>query len=245
MGGGKKSSKVKSPDPNEIIRTQAKYNRINQYTPFGSLTFSSANGGLNNVATQTLSPELQQIFGLQTQGSQQALEQALAQQALLPQGLPNYSLQNPNYDNPIAQRSLALLRPDMELDEARFMQDLENRGIPVGSEAFNNAQRQFMDNQNRIRERIALESAMQDIGLQQQNRAQSFNEVAARLGQQQVQIPGLSGFFSPGSMDVAGAHQLQQNAQSANAQIAAQGRSDLLSGLFGLGSSAILGGLFG
>jgi hypothetical protein len=47
------------PDPREIAQTDAEFNRIDQYTPFGSLTFGGDN---RNQATLEFSPELQGLF---------------------------------------------------------------------------------------------------------------------------------------------------------------------------------------
>jgi len=68
------------PDPREIARTDAEFNRINQFTPFGSLEFSGPN---RNIATQTLTPELQANFDQRVQSDSALLGSALERQGLL------------------------------------------------------------------------------------------------------------------------------------------------------------------
>jgi hypothetical protein len=48
-----------APDPVEIAQTDARFNRIDQFTPFGNLTFS---GPDRNVSTLNFSPEVQALF---------------------------------------------------------------------------------------------------------------------------------------------------------------------------------------
>lgn len=97
-------------------------------------------------------------------------------------------------------------------------------------------QQQLLNNQNAAR--------AQSLAEQQGVRGNQFNELAALLGLQQVQQPGLSSFYAPGQADVGGAFALNQQAQqnAYNANLANQGNA--LSGLFGLGG-AILGGPVG
>lgn len=71
------------PDQAEIIRESANVNRINQFTPFGSLTYSGPN---RNTATLEFTPEIQQLLGMQQQSDTELLRQALERQQQLPGG---------------------------------------------------------------------------------------------------------------------------------------------------------------
>lgn len=79
---GKKSSPAPppAPDPFEIARADAEFNRINQFTPFGNLQFLGPN---RNTAQLTLTPELQQNIDLRLQSDSNLLQEALARQGLL------------------------------------------------------------------------------------------------------------------------------------------------------------------
>lgn len=69
-----------APDPREIAQTEAEFNRINQYTPYGSLEFSGPN---RTNATLNLNPEIQALFDQQIQSDQTMLGQALERQGML------------------------------------------------------------------------------------------------------------------------------------------------------------------
>lgn len=69
-----------APDPREIARTDAEFNRINQFTPFGNLTFSGPN---RNNATLELTPELQANTDLRLESDSAILRSALERQGLL------------------------------------------------------------------------------------------------------------------------------------------------------------------
>jgi len=68
------------PDPRELSQLDAEFNRINQNTPFGSLTFSGPN---RNQADLTFSPEVQAITDQRLQSDSALLSQALQRQGLL------------------------------------------------------------------------------------------------------------------------------------------------------------------
>jgi hypothetical protein len=85
MGKKSQPSPPPPPDPNQIINTEAQANRVNQITPYGSLTYG---GPDNNTATLNFSPELQNLFSGQMGISQGVLNQAQQQLGSLPQGNP-------------------------------------------------------------------------------------------------------------------------------------------------------------
>lgn len=73
--GGKGGGGGPVTDPYELMQAGARYNRINQYTPTGSVVYS---GPDNTTATVSLSPEQQAILTGQQQLTQNALAQMLA-----------------------------------------------------------------------------------------------------------------------------------------------------------------------
>ena len=79
MAGGQPSPPP-APDPREIAETDAEFNRIDQHTPFGSLTFS---GPSRNVSTLEFSPEVQGLTNQRLQSDQNLLAQALQRQGTL------------------------------------------------------------------------------------------------------------------------------------------------------------------
>lgn len=167
---GKKSQPTPppAPDPNQIAQADATYNRIDQYTPFGSLTYGGPN---RNQATLAFSPELQNLFGLQTQSDTNVLNSAIRAQPGIDQlissplnaeGLP--TLQAPDFsglaslptnfdqyrgdaERAFFDRSAGLLNEQFGRQEEQLRQTLANQGLQSGGEAFG---REFGDfNQRR------------------------------------------------------------------------------------------------
>ena len=62
MGNKSQPTPPPTANPQEIIKAQADANRIDQFTPFGNLTFSGDN---RNIANLEFSPELQALFSQQ------------------------------------------------------------------------------------------------------------------------------------------------------------------------------------
>jgi hypothetical protein len=202
-------------------------NRINQQTPYGSLQYqqtgTDAQGNPIWSANQQLSPELQQL----TQSSLAGLQASQAN--------PMYGI-NPGdtYSNAIMQR----LQPQQSQAREALDAQLANQGIMPGSEAYNRAKVLQGQTQN-----DALTSAIVG-GMQTGLQAQGLqNTTAANIRNlatpgyvnpyNQAAVAGpdyLSAYTSQNATDIA-----RQNAEAAQ-------RSSLLSGLAGLGSSAILGG---
>jgi len=202
-------------------------NRINQQTPYGSLSYqqtgTDAQGNPIWSANQQLSPELQQL----TQSSLAGLQASQAN--------PMYGI-NPGdtYSNAIMQR----LQPQQSQAREALDAQLANQGIMPGSEAYNRAKTLLGQTQN-----DALTSAIVG-GMQTGLQAQGLqNTTAANIRNlatpgyvnpyNQAAVAGpdyLSAYTSQNATDIA-----RQNAEAAQ-------RSSLLSGLAGLGSSAILGG---
>jgi len=170
--GGKGSTTVEAPDPLEIARTDTAFNRIDQFTPTGDLTFSDRPGGpagANNVATLNLPPELQQLFDSQTQSDQQLLNLALGRQEGFEGGLPDLiqglegdgDFDRGRFEDAIFDRGSTLLNRQFDRQEGRLRQDLSNRGVlgpdPSGEIG---------------------EAASTELGLFNQNRDEAFTQLS-------------------------------------------------------------------
>jgi hypothetical protein len=202
-------------------------NRINQQTPYGSLQYqqtgTDAQGNPIWSANQQLSPELQQL----TQSSLAGLQASQAN--------PMYGI-NPGdtYSNAIMQRLQPQQRQQVEALDAQ----LANQGIMPGSEAYNRAKTLQGQTQN-----DALTSAIVG-GMQTGLQAQGLqNTTAANI--RNLATPGYVNPYNQAAVagpDYLSAYTSQNATDIARANAEAAQRSSLLSGLAGLGSSAILGG---
>ena len=202
-------------------------NRVNQNTPYGSLQYSQtgtdANGNPIWSANQTLSPQLQALTTQSLTGLQNSLTN------------PAYGI-NPgqSYSDAIMQR----LQPQQAHAQEQQAASLANQGIMPGSDAYNNAMRTFNQGQN-----DQLTSAItggMNVGLQA-NTAQ--NQTAANI--KSLSNPNYVNPYTQAATsgpDYSGAYTTSQNAALAAQNAAAAKQANLTNGLFGLGSSSLLGG---
>jgi hypothetical protein len=311
---GKKSSPKppKSVDPYEVAQADAEFNRINQVTPYGNLTFSGPN---RNTATLNLTPEIQQLFDTRIGADQSMLDIAMRRMGdfdqrpinlddygaiqsdaglgeFNPQGLPELPGDMESYRNRMEdaffQRSRRLLDPEFRRQEETLRDTLANQGLPNTSDAFLDQFSQFNTDRGNTYANLADQSvlysgqeasrmladalaqrgqlygeqyqgtafnnAVRQQALQNQNagrvqalqeslgiRGNQFNELASLLGLQQVQPAQMQNFFGPGQTDFLGSQALQAQQDMAKYQAKLGNYSAGLGGLFGLGSSALIG----
>ena len=244
----------------EAARANIAANRVNQYTPYGSLEYEvSGEDKFGNPmwkATQSLAPAQQQLLDYQNKAS-------LGLGELTGKGLGYVSnmLDNPfdvsqlpntginpsqSYQDAYMQR----LAPQIQQGREKLEQQLANQGIQLGSEAYDRAMR----NQAQRENDLLLGATTQGFGVGQQARQSALQEQAylrneplntlsaVRTGAQ-VQGPT---FVNPAMQantagaDILGATQMGYNAQmnAANAQNAAN--NAMTQGLFSLGGAALM-----
>jgi hypothetical protein len=231
-------------------------NMINQYTPYGSLTYkqtgTNAQGQPIYSATQSLSPEQQNIYNQQTALSGGLM--GLANQGLNGMRIGGVDMsQLPstgiNPGQSYSQAMMAQLQPQLNMQRNSLNQNLANQGIPIGSEAWRNAQTQQAQNENQLLNN-AITSGM-GVGLQANNQAYNqmannqmmpinqINAIRAGSGVQgpnYVNTPQMQAVAGP-DYSGAAAQQNQFNMNMYNQQAARQ--NALMGGLFSLGAAAI------
>jgi hypothetical protein len=244
----------------EAARANIAANRVNQYTPYGSLEYNISGqdpyGNPTWSATQSLAPAQQQLLDYQNRAS-------LGLGQLTEKGLGYVSnmLENPfdvsqlpttgfnpsqSYQDAYMQR----LAPQIEQGREALDVKLANQGIPVGSEAYKRA----MLAQSQRENDLLAAATTQGFGVGQQARQSALQEQAylrneplntlsaVRTGAQ-VQGPT---FVNPAMQantagaDILGATQMGYNAQlgASNAQNAAN--NAMTQGLFSLGGAALM-----
>jgi hypothetical protein len=244
----------------DAARIATAANRVNQYTPYGSLEYTMSGedkyGNPMWSATQKFSPEQQRLLDIQNQLS-------LGVGQLGTKGLEyvGQQLQNP-FDvsqlpslgiNPGETYSDAMIRrlaPQMEQSRGKLEQQLANQGIGIGSEAYDRAMRNFDQRQNDL----LLGAQTQGLQSGLQARQQQFGELAYRRNEplnvlsalrtgSQVTAPSYvnsSQQATTAGPDLLGAAGMQYNAQMGdfNAKQAAQ--QNFNQGLMGLGGAGIM-----
>lgn len=265
-----KGSAPQAPDPKETAAAQtssnretaianANLNRVDQYSPYGSSTYSVI--GTNDDGTPkyrqdiNLAPDQQQLLDMVTQG----------QKSLGSTGLGLLDRINQNYQTPFDtsmasqakqeaqdaayRKNTQYLDPQFATDEKSLQNSLINQGITQGSEAANNAQGVFDR-----RKQMAYSDA-RDAAIAQGNAAESqylsqlfalrnqpLNEYNALMSGSQVTNPTFNAVptASQANTDVAGItnNAYQQQMQAYNAK--QQGLNNLFSLGGTLGSALIL-----
>lgn len=226
---GKKStpSPPAAPDPyvtataqaaadKETAITQTQINQVDQVGPYGNLTYSqrgtSPEGTPQYTATTTLSPDGQRQLDLANKAGitygETANNQLNQISQLLSEPLDFGSLgAAPVADEATRQSvrdsTLARLQPTIDRDRAAMESSLASQGINLGSEAYEDATRQF-DNRlndmylatdatagNEMSRVYGLESSARDRAINEmiQQRQLPLNETLALLSGTQVQSP--------------------------------------------------------
>ena len=142
------------------------------------------------------------------------------------------------------QRGRALLDPGFGTDRRRLEQQLADRGLPIGSEASNEALDRLERSQGTQLENLALSSVESGIRTSEFQRQQRFNEISSLLSGGQVGFEQFQPRFQ--GLDLQGAEQARLNRQFQGEQGRLQRRSEqrsALTGSFGQLGSAGIGAL--
>jgi hypothetical protein len=244
----------------DAARLATAANRVNQVTPYGNLNYSITGadpyGNPTWTATQTLSPAQQKLLDYQNQTSEGLGR--LSQKGL---GYVENMLQTPfdtsalpstgfnpsqSYQDAYMQR----LQPQIQQTREALQQQLANKGIDIGSTAYDRA----MQSQAQRENDLLLGATTQGFGVGQQARQSALQEQAylrneplntlsaVRTGSQ-VQGPQFVNSAQQATTagpDLLGAANMQYNAQMGdfNAKQAAQ--QNFNQGLMSLGGAAMM-----
>ena len=235
--------------------------QTNQNTPYGSLAYTqrgtySFKDPLSGktyqlpqfTATQTLSPIQQKILN-QTQGAQLNLgEIANERSGFLQDYLAKpFSLDNSAVEGRLFELGKGQLDPVFARNQQNLEQSLANRGVKMGSGAYQRQMEDFTKSRDSAYNDLLLRghsTAAQDL-LTERN--QPLNEINALLSGSQVSQPNWVN--APQSQvantDYAGLMNSNYNQRFAGWQQGQQNMQSLMGGLFGLGAGGLAGGYFG
>lgn len=196
---------------NQAAENQIRYTNPNQSNPFGSQTTEIDPVTGQPKVTQTLSPEEQRIYGAGAGLSGTGREMALSRL----QNDPRFSQGfNPGSNDEqrarIEEQVFGRLTKNLERDKASeqqsLSQSLAERGIPVGSELYNNQMREFNqrfdDRTTDARQRateIGGQEWQRDYNIGQSTYQQGYQDLAnlQSMGPGQT-LPQFQGFNAPG-----------------------------------------------
>lgn len=258
----------KPPDPMKVAAAQTGSNQQtalyetmlnmqNQITPQGTLSWSQ-NGTWNYTdpvtkktmtvprftATQQLSPEEAALYRQQQQFDARYNQMAIDQATRVKD-----TLSKPFEYNPGAHEKWAggiyddLNRDNIRLGEDELRASLNNRGLNIGTEAYDRAMRDFYEGNQRARSGFMLDSYGTGLNTALTMRNQPLKEGITLMGGGQISEPSwISGPQSGvGMTDVAGIYGQNYNQQLARSQ-AQNAQSAGLWGALGQLGGAALGG---
>lgn len=254
------SPSVATPDPNSIDQTQEQYNTLsaeeqqamnmtNQYTPYGSLTYTQTGTGPNGVPTYTatsqLSPQEQYLLG-----TGQTTQGEAASQAAELLGNANYG-SSPDLGNmtqgltgQMMGEELSSMSPYFNQQNEQLQSQLANQGLTPTDPAYQTAMNNLQQSQNQSMsgfaaqaEPTAFSQALQEYQTPL-NVAESLYGMGspASLESNLINTPETS----VGQVNATGAAGVTQSALNQEAQMQMQQYSGMLNGLGTLGAAAIL-----
>ena len=246
----------------DAARQATAANRVNQVTPYGSLNYAITGqdpyGNPTWTATSRLSPDQQALYDYDI-ASSKGLGQLQAKglnyvsnmldkpfdTSMLPQTGINAGEQ-------MSESIMRRLQPQLQQETRSFDAQMANQGIPVGSEAYENAKRSFDQRQNdRLTSAIiqgtqtGLQARGQGFSEQAYQRNEPINTLNAVRSGSQVTNPNSFFVNAPQQATTAGADMLGAAGMTGNAAIAdanAQNanRNAMMQGLFSLGGAAMM-----
>lgn len=232
----------------EAIQESAKVNAIDQFGPSGSSTYKRDENGVPVSQTVSLSPENQQFYNTSSQVRNKLADTANAFTNFLPTtafAMPD-SMQSDRVADTLYQRKLGMVQPQLDQADKDLKLQLSDRGIPIGSEVYNDEMARLSQARGNTLASIAQDATL--AGGQEQDRqlqdaltlrALPFNELSAFLqGAPAMSSPQFQNTpaYQTQAPDIAGlinsnyTNQLNQYNQQ---------QSSLANGLFGLGAAAI------
>lgn len=244
----------------DAARLAVAANRVNQYTPYGSLEYTMSGedkyGNPMWSATQKFAPEQQKLFDIQN-----ALSIGVGELGSKGLEYVGQQLENP-FDvsqlpsigiNPSETYSDAIMRrlePQLTQQNEQFEQQMANQGIPVGSEAYNRAKMALGQRQNDL----LASSQIQGFDVGNRARAAAFGELAYRRNEplnvlsalrtgSQVTAPTYVNSAQQATTsgpDLLGAAQMGYNAQMGNFNAQQAAQANLNQGLFSLAGAGMM-----
>jgi hypothetical protein len=257
----------------EAVLESAKVNQIGEQTPYGNVKWTGEVGGADRTRVTELAPAQQRQLDMQNQLADTLGGLAITKSGQVPStpfsldglpalpGMDDFSAERSRVEDATYNRSMRLLEPQYEKQDRQMQTMLANQGLPVGSEAYNDATTNFAQKRDLAyqdaADRAVLagggeQSRMFGLGLtgRQQglnerltSRTQDINELAAILqGSPALSGPGAgpTAQYQVAPSDPLGAAQMGYQGQLAGYQGAVSQQNANMGGLAGLGAAAMM-----
>ena len=210
---GKGSKAPAAPDPYKTAQAEAQFNRLDTYSPSGS--------GVRYGYTDPTTGQF--VQGVAPQGAQSAVQQienpweSAIREALQPASvdLTNRVIRDTITNMPdaprvqdrgdiaktIFDRSFAMMQPAIEKGNSRLLNNLQARGIPIGSEAFNDA---YGEQQTRTQDTISRLAMDADMAAGQEQSRLFGLDASSRQGAIAELVAAMGGNYNPPSATPSG-----------------------------------------
>lgn len=197
---GKGGSAPKAPDPYKTASSEAQFNRLDTYSPSGSGTrygYTGADGQFHQgVAPEGMQSAAQSIESPTEKALREALQPAsvaLTDRVVKDNiaGMPDAARvgDRSNIAKSIFDRNFSMMKPAIDQGNDKLLTNLQARGIPIGSEAFNDTygaqQRETQDTISRLAQDAdgaAGQEQSRLFGLDAAARSNSISELVAAFG---------------------------------------------------------------
>lgn len=257
------------PDPYKTAAAEAQFNRVNTYSPSGSgvrygytdprtgeFRAGTAPRGAQSAVTTIESPWEKSIREAWQPASVNLAGRIIDDNVTNMPGAPRVGDRG-EVAQTIFDRTMSMMQPTIDRGNSRLLTNLQARGIPVGSDAFNEAYGdQVRQTQDTI-SRLAMDSDMaaggeqsRQFGLDSAARQGAMSEIIAAMGggynppsnvpSGNVAQSNLSGLIGQQYQAQMAQYTAQQQQQMAQQQMAAQQKASNMSALGGLAGGLLM-----
>ena len=197
---GKGSSAPAAPDPHETAAAESQYNRLDTYGPGGGGVRHGYTDESGNFVAGVAPEGYQSAQSYVESPYEQAIREALEPASVdLTNRIVDDNITNLPDAPRVADRSdvaedlfnrnYSLMKDGFEQENDRLLTNLQARGLPIGSEAFNEAYQKQTDSVNDALSRLAMDANLaagqeqsRQFGLDQSSRANAISELVAAMG---------------------------------------------------------------
>jgi hypothetical protein len=245
----------------DAARAASAANRVNQYTPYGSLEYTQSGtdqyGNPTWSATTNLSPEQQQLFNIQNQTSlglgnlqNQGLDY-VRNMISTPFDTSNLPQTGYNAGQTYYDAAMQRLQPQIAQSREKLNQDLANQGIALGSKAYDRAQMNQAQRENDLLAanttsgfQAGLQANRQGFEQAGYIRNEPINTLNAIRSGSQVTNPTFSNSIpmqaTTTGVDALSAAQMGYNAQMGDFNSKQAQQANFNAGLMGLAGAGIM-----
>lgn len=215
MGKGSSSAAPAAPDAYETASTEANFNRLDTYSPSGSgvrYGYTDASGnfvqgtapkGMQSAQSTVESPWEAQIRET-LQPASVALTQRVVDDNII--NLPDAARvqDRGTVAKSIFDRSWSMMAPSVEKANSKILNNMQSRGIPLGSAAFNDVMGEQQKQTEDTISRLAMDA---DINAGQEQTRQYSLDASARQNSIAELVAAMGGTYNPPSAVPSGSAQ--------------------------------------